>query len=106
MNYSWSCDASLCHLLCCICHQHRLFVFFSFCIITCISYHCLILYGDCLFVTDNAIPIESWYSDPHDVALLNLLPLLDALRFVNDVRSVLSRNLHLEHRSTICAGSM
>lgn len=49
---------------------------------------------------DNAIPIESWYSDPHDIALLNLLPLLDALRFVNDVRSVLSRNLHLEHRNS------
>lgn len=45
--------------------------------------------------TDNAIPIKSWFSDPHDIALLELLPLLDALRFTNDVRSVLSRNLHL-----------
>eukprot|EP00731_Ephydatia_muelleri_P014856 Em0008g576a len=44
---------------------------------------------------DNAIPIPSWFSDPHDTALLDLLPLLDALRFTNDVRSVLSRNLHL-----------
>ncbi len=43
---------------------------------------------------DNAIPIKSWFSDPHDTALLDLLPLLDALRFTNDVRSVLSRNLH------------
>nr|CAD7599315.1 unnamed protein product [Timema genevievae] len=46
---------------------------------------------------DNAIPIKSWFSDPMDTALLNLLPLLDALRFTQDVRSVLSRNLHL-HR--------
>lgn len=50
-----------------------------------------------LFNTDNAIPIKSWFSDPSDVALLNLLPVLDALRFTADVRSVLSRNLHL-HR--------
>ena len=45
--------------------------------------------------TDNAIPIKSWFSDAHDTALLDLLPMLDALRFTNDVRSVLSRNLHL-----------
>lgn len=46
---------------------------------------------------DNAIPIKSWFSDPMDTALLNLLPVLDALRFTSDVRSVLGRNLHL-HR--------
>ncbi|XP_067380172.1 CTD nuclear envelope phosphatase 1A isoform X2 [Channa argus] len=46
---------------------------------------------------DNAIPIKSWFSDPSDTALLNLLPMLDALRFTVDVRSVLSRNLH-QHR--------
>jgi len=46
---------------------------------------------------DNAIPIKSWFSDTSDTALLNLLPMLDALRFVGDVRSVLSRNLH-QHR--------
>lgn len=47
---------------------------------------------------DNAIPIRSWFSDPTDTALLGLLPMLDALRFCNDVRSMLSRNLHL-HRT-------
>ncbi|XP_060791503.1 CTD nuclear envelope phosphatase 1B isoform X2 [Neoarius graeffei] len=32
---------------------------------------------------DNAIPIKSWFSDPSDTALLNLLPMLDALsRFI------------------------
>jgi CTD nuclear envelope phosphatase 1 len=39
---------------------------------------------------DNAIPIEGWVSDHNDVALLDLLPFLDALRFCHDVRSVLS----------------
>lgn len=42
---------------------------------------------------DNAIPIKSWFTDPHDTALLNLLPVLDALRFTSDVRTILSRNL-------------
>lgn len=44
---------------------------------------------------DNAIPIKSWFSDARDTALLSLLPMLDTLRFCNDVRSVLGRNLHL-----------
>ncbi|PAA92916.1 hypothetical protein BOX15_Mlig032729g1 [Macrostomum lignano] len=43
---------------------------------------------------ENAIPIVSWFSDSSDTALLALLPVLDSLRFVTDVRSVLSRNLH------------
>ncbi|KAK6176218.1 hypothetical protein SNE40_014543 [Patella caerulea] len=45
---------------------------------------------------NNAIPIKSWFSDATDTALLCLLPLLDALRFSSDVRSVLGRNLHLQ----------
>ncbi|KAM7233844.1 hypothetical protein CapIbe_015980 [Capra ibex] len=36
-------------------------------------------------------------SKPRDTALLNQIPMLDALRFTADVRSVLSRNLH-QHR--------
>lgn len=43
---------------------------------------------------NNAIPIQSWFNDPSDTCLLNLLPFLDALRFCSDVRSVLSRNSH------------
>lgn len=46
---------------------------------------------------DNAIPIKSWFSDAQDTALLNLLPVLDALRFCTDVRTVLNRNLHLHN---------
>ncbi|KAF9520360.1 hypothetical protein BS47DRAFT_1287224 [Hydnum rufescens UP504] len=37
----------------------------------------------------NGIPIEGWYSDPSDEALLDLLPVLDSLRFTSDVRHVL-----------------
>lgn len=37
----------------------------------------------------NGIPIEGWINDPHDEALLDLLPVLDSLRFTNDVRRVL-----------------
>uniref|UniRef100_A0AC35U4D2 FCP1 homology domain-containing protein n=1 Tax=Rhabditophanes sp. KR3021 TaxID=114890 RepID=A0AC35U4D2_9BILA len=44
---------------------------------------------------NNAIPIRSWFNDPKDTCLLDLLPFLDALRFTADVRSILSRNMHL-----------
>ncbi|KAF7635155.1 FCP1 homology domain-containing protein [Meloidogyne graminicola] len=47
--------------------------------------------------TQNAIPIKSWFSDPSDTCLLNILPFLDALRLTSDVRSILGRNLH--HRT-------
>jgi len=40
---------------------------------------------------DNAVPIDNWLGDnPNDDSLLNLLPFLNALRFTNDVRSILS----------------
>ena len=43
----------------------------------------------------NGIPIKSWTSDPQDTELLQLLPFLDALRFVADVRSILgAKNWH------------
>ncbi|KAE8207866.1 hypothetical protein CF327_g7237 [Tilletia walkeri] len=37
----------------------------------------------------NGIPIEGWTHDPNDEALLDLLPVLDSLRFANDVRHIL-----------------
>ncbi|KAI0268353.1 NLI interacting factor [Gloeopeniophorella convolvens] len=37
----------------------------------------------------NGIPIEGWTHDPSDEALLDLLPVLDSLRFTDDVRRVL-----------------
>lgn len=42
------------------------------------------------FVLDNAIPIDSWMGSPTDEKLLDVLTFLDALRFLDDVRSVLS----------------
>ena len=39
--------------------------------------------------TANGIPIKTWKDDPEDTELLQLLPFLDALRFVADVRSIL-----------------
>lgn len=38
---------------------------------------------------DNGLMIEGWINDPDDSELLNLLPLLNSLRFVSDVRCVL-----------------
>ncbi|SCW04477.1 LAFE_0H14400g1_1 [Lachancea fermentati] len=39
---------------------------------------------------DNAIQVEGWISDPTDTDLLNLIPLLEGLRFTTDIRNVLS----------------
>ena len=41
------------------------------------------------FQPDNAIPIESWYDDPHDRELDDIRGLLDRLRTAADVRPVL-----------------
>lgn len=41
----------------------------------------------------NAVPIEAWYHDQNDEELLNLLPLLHAMAFLNDVRSLLDLRL-------------
>lgn len=37
----------------------------------------------------NGIPVEGWTHDPNDVALLDLLPILDGLRYASDVRNIL-----------------
>lgn len=39
---------------------------------------------------DNAIPIEGWINDPTDKDLLHLIPLLEALQYVTDVRALLA----------------
>ncbi|KAK4930385.1 Nuclear envelope morphology protein 1 [Elasticomyces elasticus] len=38
---------------------------------------------------DNAIPIEGWISDPTDRELLHIIPLLEGLQYVTDVRAIL-----------------
>lgn len=42
------------------------------------------------FSSDNAIPIEGWISDPTDCDLLYLVPFLEALQHVTDVRALLA----------------
>lgn len=39
---------------------------------------------------DNAIPIEGWINDPTDNDLLHLVPLLEGLQYVTDVRAFLA----------------
>lgn len=38
---------------------------------------------------DNGLMIEGWINDPDDSELMNLLPLLNSLRFVSDVRCII-----------------
>ncbi|CAF9910814.1 MAG: hypothetical protein GOMPHAMPRED_007188 [Gomphillus americanus] len=42
-----------------------------------------------IFHEDNAIPIEGWINDPTDNDLLHILPMLESLQYVIDVRAIL-----------------
>ncbi|KAJ5893851.1 hypothetical protein N7495_005542 [Penicillium taxi] len=42
-----------------------------------------------IFHEDNSIPIEAWLNDPTDNDLLQLIPMLEALQYVTDVRAFL-----------------
>ena len=44
----------------------------------------------------NGVPIESWYDDPHDVELLKLLPLLEQLHQVEDVRPCIRKAFRMD----------
>lgn len=39
---------------------------------------------------DNAIPIQGWINDPTDYDLMHLIPLLEGLQYVHDVRALLA----------------
>jgi CTD nuclear envelope phosphatase 1 len=43
-----------------------------------------------MFHQDNAIPIQGWINDPTDNDLLYLVPLLEGLQYVSDVRALLA----------------
>ncbi|KAG0332937.1 hypothetical protein BG000_009606 [Podila horticola] len=45
-----------------------------------------------IFHQSNAVPISSWFNDPHDTELLDLIPFLADLTVVNDVNPVLDMN--------------
>lgn len=45
---------------------------------------------------NNGIPIETWYDDETDEELLNLLPFLETLVDVDDVRPIVERQFQLQ----------
>lgn len=56
------------------------------------------------FQVANGIPIESWYDDSKDDHLLKLLPVLDVLSQVSDVKPILNQTFELKKR-TLRAGA-
>jgi Dullard-like phosphatase family protein len=46
-----------------------------------------------IFQPDNAVPIASWFNDPNDCQLMQLLPVLDAMADADNVCTVI-QNLH------------
>ncbi|KAG9127082.1 hypothetical protein FRC07_000733 [Ceratobasidium sp. 392] len=46
-----------------------------------------------IFHPNNAVPVSSWFNDPHDTELTDLCPFLSDLRIVDDVRGVLDGGL-------------
>lgn len=50
------------------------------------------------FQLDNGIPIESWFDDPNDKELLALLPFLESLVGVEDVRPFIATKFNLRQK--------
>lgn len=48
------------------------------------------------FQVDNGIPIVSWFDDPDDKELLDLLPFLEEMRHVEDVRPILAQKFEFQ----------
>jgi len=55
------------------------------------------------FQLDNVIPIESWFDDPNDTELLKLLPFLESLVGVEDVRPYIARKFNLREKVATAA---
>lgn len=47
---------------------------------------------------ENGIPIESWFDDREDAALLTLLPFLESLVGVEDVRPLVLKEFNLREK--------
>lgn len=56
------------------------------------------------FQVDNGIPIESWFDDRSDHELLSLLPFLESLIGVEDVRPLISKKFNLREKiaASVC----
>lgn len=50
------------------------------------------------FQVDNGIPIESWFDDRSDQELLHLIPFLESLARVEDVRPLIAQKFNLRHK--------
>jgi RNA polymerase II subunit A small phosphatase-like protein len=46
-----------------------------------------------IFHPNNAVPVSTWFNDPHDTELTDLCPFLTDLAPVEDVRGVLDGQL-------------
>ncbi|KAL0089538.1 NLI interacting factor [Phycomyces blakesleeanus] len=46
-----------------------------------------------IFHTANAVPVSSWFNDPHDSELLDLIPFLEDLATVDDVTDILDNTI-------------
>ncbi|KAH7294705.1 hypothetical protein KP509_27G014300 [Ceratopteris richardii] len=56
------------------------------------------------FQVDNGIPIESWFDDKSDSALISLLPFLETLVGVDDVRPIIAKKFNLRQKIAAAMG--
>jgi len=54
-----------------------------------------------IFHPDNAVPVTSWFDDPNDTELLDLIPFFEALDKVDDVLTVLAQGSHTHNQVTV-----